>query len=328
MVTISEIRAANTSLKSSRSGLTAVVAGGTNGIGFGFAKALVSQTDSVKLYIIGRGDRLFSVISELQTLNSNATYIPIQVSDLTLLADIQKATSQIVERESKVDLLFMSQGFLSLGSRDESIEGIDKIGSIRHYGRTLMILNLLPLLNAAPSPRVVSVLAGSKEGPIFRDDLEFKDPKNYSVSKIAEASASYVSLTHEQLQKQNPKISFVHAFPGFVKTSLFRTENFGRVLGFLINWIIIPITSRFLWQTIEESGERFLYVSSTPKFAAAATGTNDLAVGSNGAKGSGAYTIDEHQEGVSNKALESIRSDGYDVKIFEHTLATIKRVVG
>lgn len=286
MVTISEIRAANTSLRSSRSGLTAVVAGATNGrssndsalvskscpidlgpntnkfvvlgIGFGFAKALVSQTDSVKLYIIGRGDRLFSVISELQALNSNATYIPIQVSDLTLLADIETATSQIVEQESKVDLLFMSQGFLSLGSRDESKEGIDKIGSIRHYGRTLMILNLLPLLNAAPSPRVVSVLAGSKEGPIFRDDLEFKDPKNYSVSKIAEASASYVSLTHEQLQKQNPKISFVHAFPGFVKTSLFRTENFGRVLGFLINWIIIPITSRFLWQTIEESGERFL----------------------------------------------------------------------
>lgn len=70
------------------------------------------------------------------------------------------------------------------------------------------------------------------------------------------------------------------------------------------------------------------YVASTPKFAAAEAGANDLAVGSNGARGSGAYTIDEHQEGVSNKALDSIRSDGYDVKIFEHTLATIKRVLG
>ncbi|ETS76238.1 hypothetical protein PFICI_11625 [Pestalotiopsis fici W106-1] len=329
MVTITEIRTANTSLKSSRSGLTAVITGGTSGIGYGFVKALVSQTDSPKVYLVGRQEKLAQVIGELETINSTGQYIGIQVKDLTLLADTEKAVNQILGQESKVDLLFMSQGYLSFASRDESGEGIDKITSIRHYSRTLLILRLLPLLNAAASPRVISVLAGSKEGVIFPNDLEFKDPKNYSLAKVGDATASYVSLTLEQIQAQNPKISFVHAFPGLTKSSLFRPESFGRALSFFINWVVMPITSRFLWQSVEEAGERFLYVASAPKFAAPGAGNDgDLAVGSKGVKGSGVYTINEKQEGVHNKILDSLRSDGSDVKIFEHTLDTIKRVVG
>ncbi|KAF7535237.1 hypothetical protein G7054_g5569 [Neopestalotiopsis clavispora] len=332
MVSIAEIRSANTSLKSSRSGLTAVVTGATSGIGYGFVKALASQTDSLKIYLVGRPERLSHVIGELETINPSGEYIGIEVNDLTLLADTEKAVNKIVEQESKVDLLFMSQGYLSFASRDESAEGIDKITSIRHYSRTLIILKLLPLLKAAASPRVISVLAGSKEGAIFEDDLEFKNPANYSVGKVGDATASYVSLTLEQIQKQNPKVSFVHAFPGLTKSSLFRPESFGRALSFFINWVVMPITSRFLWQSVEEAGERFLYVASTPKFAAAqgaaAVHDGDLAVGSNGVNGSGVYTINEKQEGVHNKTLDALRARGADVKIFEHTLETIKKVVG
>ncbi|KAI1865306.1 uncharacterized protein JN550_008354 [Neoarthrinium moseri] len=329
MVKLSEIRSANTSLKSSRSRLTAVVVGGTNGIGRGFLSALAAQSDSPKIYIVGRNPTTLStIVSELQSLNRTGTYIPVPVADLTLLADVEKATAQIVEKEPKLDLLFMSQGYLSLGGRDESVEGLDKLTTIRHYGRTLFILNLLPLLNAAPSPRVVSVLGGGQEGPIFTDDLEFKDPKNYSLPKIAGASGTYVTLTLEQLQKRNPKISFVHAFPGLVKTNLINPEHWGPVARFLINWVLLPTIGRFFFISPEVSGERILYAASSPQFGAQGTG-DDLAVGSNGVRGSGAYTLNEKPEAVHNdKALKPLREEKSDVLIWEHTLEILERVLG
>ncbi|KAK6067191.1 hypothetical protein SCUP515_10272 [Seiridium cupressi] len=329
MAKLSQIRSANASLKSARSGLTAVVVGGTNGIGQGFLKALAAQTDSPKIYVVGRGaERLSAIVSELQSLNRTGTYIPVPAADLTLLSDVEKATAQILEKESKVDLLFMSQGFLTFAARNESVEGLDKATSIRHYARTLFILNLIPLLNAAPSPRVISVLAGGQEGAIIPDDLEFKGPKNYTLGKVNNATSSYVTLTLEQLQKRNPKISFIHAFPGLVKTNLFNTEHFGLAISFLVNWIVIPLVGRLFFTSQEGAGEKFLFVASSPSFGAQGD-SKDLAVGSNGQKGSGAYTLDEAPEAVHNDTvLAPLRKDGWDIKIYEHTINKLESVLG
>lgn len=328
MAKLSEIRSNNASLKSSRSGLTAVVVGGTNGIGRGFLAKLASQTDNPKVYIVGRSaETLSTIISELKTSNGTGTYIPIQAGDLSLLAEVEKATTQILNKESKIDLLFMSQGFMSLGGRNETPEGIDKITSIRHYARTLFILNLLPLLNKAPAPRVITVVAGGLEGPIFPSDLEFKDPKNYSVAKVAGATSTYITLTLEQLQARNPKISFIHAFPGLVKTNLFNTEHLGFAIKFLVNWIVIPTVGRFLWSSPEDSGERFLYLASSPHFGAQDAGA-DLVLGSDGKKGSGIYTVSDKLEAVHNDAvLSSLRQDGSDGRIWNHTTGVLERVL-
>jgi NAD(P)-dependent dehydrogenase (short-subunit alcohol dehydrogenase family) len=331
MVKLNEIRTTNTSLKSSRSGLTAVVVGGTNGIGRGFLDALASQTDSPKIYVVGRSQQtLDTITSDLKTLSPSGVYVPILTGDLTLLANVEKATAQILAQESKLDLLFMSPGYLTFGSRDESTEGLDKITSIRHYARTLFILNLLPLLNAAPSPRVVDVLAGGLEGAIFPEDLSFRDPKNYSLVKVADATGSYVTLSLEQIQKSNPKVSFVHAFPGLVRTNLFNTEHFGAPLKFFVNWIVMPTIGRFLFASPEEAGERFLYVATAPQFGAQESEEDgSLAVGSDGKVGSGVYTLNDKQEAVHNdKVLQPLREDGSDVKIWEHTLAEFKRITG
>ncbi|KAI0123321.1 hypothetical protein BJ170DRAFT_641413 [Xylariales sp. AK1849] len=332
MVSLNEIRRSNEALKPTRSGLTAVVVGGTNGIGRGFLSALASQTPSLKVYIIGRSQStLDTLISDLKALNPDGTYIPVMAGDLTLLSSVEEACIDILKQESKIDLLFMSLGYLSFGGRDESPEGLDRITSIRHYARTLFILRLLPLLNAAPSPRVVSALGGGLEGsisPFLPDDLGFRDPANYSLSTIAGATGTYVTLTLEQLQKQNPRVSFIHAFPGFVRSGLFESEHFGAVFKFIMKWFVMPTVGRLFFSSPAEAGERFLYVASSPTFGAQGQG-DELVTGSNGEKGSGAYTLNDKQEAVhSDAVLKPLRADGSDNKIWEHTLGEIERVVG
>jgi hypothetical protein len=126
-------------------------------------------------------------------------------------------------------------GYLSFSARNPSTEGLDKITSIRYYARMRLVVNLLPLLCAAPSLRVISVLAGGKEGQLWPDD--FLLGKHYSIGNAAGASASMTTLFMEELAKQEPKskIVFVHVFPGLVTdTNLFRTEHFGTLMKFVL----------------------------------------------------------------------------------------------
>jgi len=97
-------------------------------------------------------------------------------------------------------------------SRSETTEGIDIPHALRYYTRLRFVYNLLPLLNASPSPRVVSILAGGKETEVDLDDLEFRN--NFNGFKAAGNGATQTSLAFEELAKNNPNITFIHKFPG------------------------------------------------------------------------------------------------------------------
>lgn len=329
MVKLSEVKAANAALKSTRP-LTAVVVGGTNGIGRGFLSQLASNTPEPKIYIVGRSEAVLSQIqSELSKINRTGTYIPVHADDLTLLSNVEKATQQILTQEKQVDILFMSAGFLTFAARDETVEGLDKITSIRYYARLRFLLTLLPLLEAAPSPRVVSVLAGGQEGTIYPDDMSLKDPKNYGVASAGGMAASYTTLLMEQLQQQHPHISFVHTFPGLVRTNLLQTEHFGPVFKFFINWIVLPTIGRFVFASQDDAGARHLFATTSPMFAAAKPAEAMAVAGSNNVKGSGVYTLDENLNSVqNNKVLGPYRESGMDKKVMEHTMYEYKRILG
>ncbi|KAG8165177.1 hypothetical protein KVR01_005452 [Diaporthe batatas] len=329
MVKLSEVRAANAALKSTRP-LTAVVVGGTNGIGRGFLDQLASNTTSPKIYIVGRSEAVLSQLqSELYKINNTGTYIPIQTDDLTLLSNVEKATQKILAQEKQVDILFMSAGFLTFAARDETSEGLDKITSIRYYARMRFLVNLLPLLEAAPSPRVVSVLAAGQEGTIFPDDMALKDPKNYGVASAGGMAASYNTLFMEQLQKRHPRVSFVHTFPGLVRTNLLQTEHFGPVFKFFINWVVMPTIGRFVFASQDDSGARHLFAATSPMYAAAEPAEAMAVAGSNGIKGSGVYTLNENVDPVHNeKVLGPYRENGMREKVFEHTMKEYERILG
>lgn len=342
MVHLSTIKKTLADLKSTApANLTAVVVGGSSGIGKGFLYKLAEYTPSPKIYIVGRNESTINtIIDELQkTVNANGTYIPIIISDLTLVKQVSRATSEILAQEtSHIDILFLSQGFLTLNGRTESPEGLDKITSIRYYGRIRFILDLLPLLerspNKFPKPRVISVYNAGSEGKIIPSDLGLREPENSGALAAMVAATTYMTLSFERLARDHPKVAFIHSHPGIVRSNIFNAEHFPSAFSWFMNKVIGPTVFRVLAMSPEESGERHLWEAVDGRFVPAEDGGKAgegvaVAVGSDGKKGSGAYTLNGKCETMSNRAvLKQYREDGIDDLIWEHTIEELERIKG
>lgn len=120
MVSLKEVRASNNTLKTNptTSSLTAVFVGATSGIGYGTLRELASHSSTPKVYIVGRSLAKFTPqLEELKSLNPNATFIFLE-AQASLLKDVEKACEEIKSKENKLDLLFVSTGYLSLAGRE------------------------------------------------------------------------------------------------------------------------------------------------------------------------------------------------------------------
>lgn len=330
MVKYRDILSANASYFSSTStpsNLTAVFAGATSGIGQGALRALLKHTaaqtppSSPTIYILGRTEaKLSPLLAELQPLNPSATLVPIESGDLSLVTNAQKAAEKVLGAASKVDLLVLSTGYISL-KRDDNGEGIDRVTALRHYSRTRILATLAPLLRKADAPHVVTVLGAGKEGPVATDDWLFT--KHYSVGTVAGATGSYVSLTLEELAKQpgNDKIALVHLFPGFVSGTGIYLDG----APFWLKWLA-PIAALFMklvGYSVEESGERVLYAATSPRFPSAAEGRHGDGVekGSNGSIGSGVYLVDADSSAIpGNATLTRLRAKEIGEQVYAHTV--------
>ncbi|KAL8728116.1 MAG: hypothetical protein Q9181_005458, partial [Wetmoreana brouardii] len=227
MVAIKFIRQSNEQLRhlpSHLSSPTAVFTGATQGIGLSTLRQLALHAVQPTCYIVGRSEgKIQEIINELKGLNAKGTYVFVK-GEVSLLESVDECCEKIkgmIGEGRGLDLLYMSQGFLSFGGRDETKEGLDTHLSLRYYSRLRFAHNLLPLLSRAPFPHVVSVLAAGQEGRIYEDDLSLKH--NYGVLACANHGTTMTSLVFEFLAKENPKVAFVHVYPGYVRTGIMQS---------------------------------------------------------------------------------------------------------
>lgn len=333
MVSYTDIKLNNESLASGGGGPVAAFVGGTAGIGHEALLALLRYTTSPTIYLVGRGQsRLNNLVASAQKLNPNAKLIPIVANDLTLVKDAQKAADEIAAQADHLDLLVTSQGYLSFSSKpDYSSEGLDKITSIRYHSRLRFVITLLPLLRKASNPRVISVLASGKEGPLDLEDLGMAKADKYGPLYAAGASSSLTTLAFEELskQKENEKIVFIHVYPGIVSTGLKAIDG-PLPLTFLFNYALKPVLWLFGY-TPREAGERVLFAATNGRFRKLAPGVSGegtlIQEGSNGIKGSGVYLVQGNSSVVPGNAdVKKLREQGAGEKVLEYTLKEFERI--
>ncbi|KAF4451249.1 Dehydrogenase/reductase SDR family member 12 [Fusarium austroafricanum] len=314
MVAISTIKGSNSTVlpKSLPENLTAVFLGATSGIGRSTTRQFNIATDnkSPTIYIVGRShSAAVPLIAELREANPSASIQFIE-RDVSLVKETDAAMKEIANKETKVDLLFMSVGFMSFEGRKETKEKLEPSLTTRFYSRVRAIEVLLPLLNRSENPHVTNILAGGQEGPLIEDDLDLSKPGNYGVASAANQSATMLTLMLERFAKENPKVSFVHAFPGLTATPLLSRGSSG-ITGFILQWIVKPLTGLFA-ASPDDVGARALFYATNARFTVEETEAQAVPIPEGLSKAArsagGVFLVDAKSEVADNeKVLVGLR---------------------
>ncbi|OQR88295.1 hypothetical protein ACHHYP_06968 [Achlya hypogyna] len=209
-------------------GCTALVVGGTSGIGEAIAMRLARAQFNV--VIAGRNTlRGNDVVNALHETHYEGEHSFLHL-DAQHLGDIHGLAGQF----SRIDRLVCTQGISTIQGRTETREGLDQKMALHYYSRIALAQEFLPLLRASPrSPRVLSVFSAGVHAPFakFKEDPDLKT--NYSLSNAANATGFYNDLMLEALADENPGVAFAHTAPGFVST------NWGTEMPWFIRTLFI-----------------------------------------------------------------------------------------
>jgi len=204
----------------------------------------------------------------------------------------------------------------------ETEEGLHLTASLKHHSRARFILNLLPLLQAATSiRRVISVLSGTKEGTINLDDFQSWKAQNVVQQRGHSSAICTLMLIH--FAQQAPTVSFIHDYPGFVKSGIARGTT-GMTWGFMT---VAQLLSPLFSIPEQESGARHLFLATSARFRAkegieeaVPLGEGvEIARGNDGVEGSGVYSIDQNNESAGlavEELLENYKKEGMVEKVW------------
>ncbi|KAK6543551.1 hypothetical protein TWF694_000295 [Orbilia ellipsospora] len=337
MIPLTTIQAGNAKLATDLPSPVCVLVGGTTGIGFYTLKQLAKSTLSPRVYIIGsKPSNGAKAVEELEKINPNGTFI-YQQCNVMLIKKVDEVCDAILKAEKEINILWLSAGVLRSGMPDTE-EGVEFMAAISYYGQVRFIPKLLPLLKSSAAnghhARVIRILAGGLEKPLDPNNL---DMRGMPMIKSRQAHTTITTVAFDALAKQNPDVSFVHAFAGFVKTE---GQNFPGLLSVVIR-TVMWVGGRWILIPDEESGERNLFYATSGIYPPGAIGTKGTesesdeeakegevtALGLDGVKGSGCYTL--HWDGTAkhgNPELLKYREEGFTDKVWEHTLTVWKGI--
>lgn len=187
------------------SGKTALVTGGTSGIGLQTAKQFISE--GAHVFIMGR--RQSELDKAVIELGVNATAIQ---GDITNQKDLDRVMAKIQDHGKGLDILFANAGggsFAALGSISEA--QIDKEFGINVKGTILTVQTALPLLKEGSSIILAGSSAAAQGMPAF---------SVYAATKAA--IRSFARGWSTDLKDRKIRVNTI--VPGLIPTVAYETE--------------------------------------------------------------------------------------------------------
>lgn len=290
--------------------------GATSGIGKSALETFAANADSAHVYSVARPASAISHKEIIKTLNQSNTYEVIE-GDVSLISEVDRIADMVARKESKLDILFLSAGFMAFEGRKDTSEGLDPSMSTRYYSRVRAVQKFAPLLNqpTAKSPRVISVLAGGVEEPLNEEDLDLKYPQNWTFWNASVHSATMGTLALEHLARQYPYLSIIHWFPGPVSTPGLAVAN---------QHGMYPPNPRLQ----SDAGALAAFIATSDRYAVN-EGLMPLLAGLQRATQSpgGIFLVDPQGESADNEqVLASYRSNGTNQKVWKFTMGVFEQL--
>lgn len=206
---------------------TALITGGTSGVGLSIAKELVQRDYNVVL--IGRNrERGEKIIRELNTKRPESTqFIAL---DLGHIRHVHQFSEQFMDNHERLDVLANIAGVV-YPTRQETREGLEKTFAVSYASAFVLSTQLVPVLENTPGSRIVNVAATPSK--IFKTRIDFDDIdfiKNYNGFKTSLVAVHAKTVLSEILSEQYASKGIdVNAFnPGIIRSNIM-----GNMPGFM-----------------------------------------------------------------------------------------------
>ena len=167
---------------------TAIVTGGTGGLGLETARGLIRA--GLDVTIIGRdtakGRR---ALADLERDAVAGQAVAFEAADLSSLAEIRRVTGVVDRDQRPLDVLVNNAGAF-FKTRELTPDGLERTMATNHFSMFVLTALLFHRLDAAPTARIVNVASSIyRMGKLDPADLDFvrgySGTKAYAVSKLA-----------------------------------------------------------------------------------------------------------------------------------------------
>ncbi len=202
------------------SGRTALVTGCTSGLGYETMRVLALRG----AHVIGTGRTLDKAAEACASVAGKTTPLALELADFDSAVSCARSVREL---GLGLDILICNAGINTFGEL-ELVNGVEKIFVVNYLGHFVLVGQLLPLMLAAGSGRIVHVgsRSGYRQAPAegidfdkLRGEGEFDPAEAYGRSKLANALFSLVLA--ERLQGTGVSSNVIH--PGLVHTDIART---------------------------------------------------------------------------------------------------------
>ncbi|NEA37331.1 SDR family oxidoreductase [Streptomyces sp. SID13031] len=193
--------------------------------------------------------------------------------DLADLGSVREFADGLNSGGRAIDLLVNNAGVMAPPARMTTADGFELQFGSNFLGPFALTLRLLPLLLAAPAPRVATMSSGTANfGRIKFDDLHwekgYRPISSYAQSKLADLMFSHqlAAIAHER----GWNLMSTAAHPGFTRTNLQSTgpslglDKTPRMVRFFERHNPLPS------QGVEQGAEPLLFAATSPEAVAGA----------------------------------------------------------
>jgi NAD(P)-dependent dehydrogenase (short-subunit alcohol dehydrogenase family) len=239
--------------KTSMTGKTVLITGGTSGIGRAAAIGLASM--GARVGITGRDRARAEAAAAAITLASGNPAVDIFVADLSSQAEVRRLAGEVLAAYPRLDVLLNNVGGF-WAHRHVTADGLEHTFALNHLAPFLLTSLLLERLTASAPARIVTVSSGAQSmGTIDFDDLlgerTYPGQDAYNQSKLANVMFTYELAS--RLVGTGVTATALH--PGMTSTA-FGAEDMARGWGPLI-----AILRRFM-QSPERGVDTPIYLAS------------------------------------------------------------------
>jgi NAD(P)-dependent dehydrogenase (short-subunit alcohol dehydrogenase family) len=250
---------------SNLSGRTAVVTGGTDGIGRAIARGLAAR--NAQVIIVGSNPEKGAVAErDIRILTDNDQVHFLQ-ADLSLMRETDRVADVINSRFRALDRLVLCAGIVR-ARRIETAEGVESNFAVNYLTRFLLTGRLLARLQAAgasgSASRIVVISGAARSGKIHYEDINLT--RNFGivsmVSQFCEANDLFVTEQARRMREAGGQssVTITALKVGVVRTNIRR--EFPRWMKLIVPLLFDP----FLAQTPEQIAESALRLLAAQEF--------------------------------------------------------------